>query len=84
MPRFRKPAPTGMRVKLSIQALKARHSKAQGESPGNQTSPERAAQIFSRKTCAALSGLIALPPWALFFGPVEAGLASLKPKPCGF
>jgi len=25
----------GMRVKLSIQALKARHSKAQGASPGN-------------------------------------------------
>jgi hypothetical protein len=28
-------APSGMRVKLSIQALKARHSKAQGTSPGN-------------------------------------------------
>jgi hypothetical protein len=28
-------AAKGMRVKLSIQALKARNSKTQGESPGN-------------------------------------------------
>ena len=65
---------------LSSGALKARHSKAQGASPGtgkrNGISPVRAAQNFSL-TCVALAGLVNAP-----FQPRASSASRPRPGLC--